>query len=187
MGKLSAELSTEHQQFIAQQHLFFVGTAAEAGRVNISPKGLDALRIVSPKQVAWLNLTGSGNETAAHVELQPRMTLMFCAVAGNPLIVRIYGRAQAIHQTDPEWAETYALFNPIAGARQIFLLNVEAVQTSCGMGVPLFDYQGERDQLDAWAEKKGTEGISRYWRDKNSLSLDGYATDIIRKNGVCDL
>lgn len=105
MGKLSAELSTEHQQFIAQQHLFFVGTAAEAGRVNISPKGLDALRIVSPKQVAWLNLTGSGNETAAHVELQPRMTLMFCAVAVNPLIVRIYGRAQAIHQTDPEWAE----------------------------------------------------------------------------------
>jgi hypothetical protein len=181
MGKLYSSLNPDHQDFMTQQQIFFVGTAAAEGRVNVSPKGLDALRIISPTQLAWLNLTGSGNETAAHVVQLPRMTLMFCAVAGDPLILRVYGRARAIHQADPEWAATYALFNPIAGARQIFLMEVDSVQTSCGMGVPLYDYRGERNQLDVWAEKKGPDGIAQYWQDKNSQSLDGFETHIVSK------
>jgi hypothetical protein len=181
MGKLSTELSAAHQQFIMAQQVFFVGTAAHEGRVNVSPKGLDSLRIISPQQVAWLNLTGSGNESSAHVILNPRMTLMFCDFSGDPLILRIYGQAQAIHPKDPKWPESYGRFKPIPGARQIFLIKVESVQTSCGMGVPLFEYQGERNQLDAWAEKKGPEGIAQYWRDKNSQSLDGFDTHIDSK------
>ena len=181
MGKLYSSLNPDHQDFMVKQQIFFIGTAAAEGRVNVSPKGLDALRIVSPTEVVWLNLTGSGNETAAHVEQSPRMTLMFCAFSGDPLILRVYGQARAIHQADPEWAETYALFNPIAGARQIFVMQVESVQTSCGMGVPLYEYKAERHQLDAWAEKKGPDGIAQYWRDKNSQSLDGFETQIVSK------
>ena len=138
----------------------FVGTAAQDSRVNLSPKGMDTLRVLDDRRVAWLNVTGSGNETAAHVEIDPRMTIMFCAFEGPPLILRLYGRARAIHLKDPEWEQLYALFAPLPGARQIFELAVDLVQTSCGAGVPLYQYQGNREALNEWSRKKGEEGTA---------------------------
>lgn len=179
MGKKYPALDETHMAFIRAQKIFFVGTAAAQGRVNVSPKGLDSLRVLSPQRVAWLNLTGSGNETAAHVHEQDRMTLMFCAFEGAPNILRLYGHAQAIHPRDEAWREFAALFPAIPGARQIFDLSIDLVQTSCGFGVPLFEYAGERDQLLRWAEGKGEAGLRQYWQDRNQVSLDGKPTGIL--------
>ena len=183
MGQLYTELPDKLKRFIEAQKIFFAGTAAADGRVNISPKGMDSLRVLSKNRVVWLNVTGSGNETSAHVQENPRMTLMFAAFEGNPMILRLYGEAKVIHQTDPEWEERFALFDPLPGARQLFDLSIDLVQTSCGMAVPFFDYTGERDQLNAWANKKGEAGIREYWREKNQVSLDGKPTRIVEKNG----
>jgi hypothetical protein len=182
MGQQYTEISKKLRSFIEAQKIFFVGTAAADGRVNVSPKGMDSLRVLSPKRVVWLNLTGSGNETAAHVQANPRMTLMFTAFEGNPLILRLYGEARAIHHNDPQWTELIKLFKPLPGARQVFDLSVDLVQTSCGFGVPIFDYQGQRDQLRTWSMKKGQDGIRQYWKDKNETSLDGVPTHITEKN-----
>ena len=184
MGKQYSEISGRLQDFIEAQKLFFVGTATPESRVNISPKGMDSLRVLGPNRIVWLNVTGSGNETAAHVQNNPRMTIMFAAFQDDPMILRLYGQAHCIHQTDPEWHELLPLFPSIPGARQLFDMHVELAQTSCGMAVPLYDYQGDRDLLNQWADKKGTEGISQYWQDKNQLSLDGLPTHIVAKNGA---
>ena len=183
MAKQYEALSDRHIDFIARQKIFFVGTATAEGRVNISPKGMDTLRIMDSNRVVWLNVTGSGNETAAHVQQNPRMTVMFCAFEGDPLILRLYGKARAIHHTDAEWAELISLFPPLPGARQIFDLSIDLVQASCGEAVPYFDYAGEREQLKEWTLKKGEAGIRQYWADKNSVSLDGQPTRIVEKNG----
>jgi len=182
MAQQYTSISNALKSFIEGQKLFFVGTATSDGRVNVSPKGMDSLRVLGSNRVIWLNLTGSGNETSAHVQENPRMTLMFTAFEGNPMILRLYGNARAIHKNDPDWNELYAWFHPMPGARQIFDLNVELVQTSCGMGVPLFDYREERNQLGPWAENKGADGIQEYWREKNETSLDGKPTNIMSKN-----
>ncbi len=182
MGKKYETLSDDHIAFIAAQKIFFVGTAAAEGRVNISPKGMDSLRVLDGNRVVWLNVTGSGNESAAHVQQNPRMTVMFCAFAGDPKILRLYGTARAIHRSDAEWAELAALFPPLPGARQVFDLAIDLVQTSCGFGVPFFDYAGEREQLNEWAHRKGEAGIRQYWADRNSVSLDGLPTGIVAKN-----
>lgn len=182
MGQQYTELSEKHIQFIASQKLYFVGTATANSKVNISPKGMDSLRVLDNKTIAWLNVTGSGNETAAHVQTHPRMTVMFAAFEGNPMILRIYGKARAIHHNDSEWSRLYALFPPIAGARQIFSVAIDMVQTSCGMAVPFFEYAGEREQLSDWAQKKGETGIKAYWEEKNQSSLDGIPTHILSKN-----
>jgi hypothetical protein len=182
MGQKYTALSEQHSQFIAEQKIFFVGTATADSRVNVSPKGMDSLRIIDKHHVVWLNVTGSGNETAAHVQENPRMTLMFCAFTGDPLILRLYGNATVVHRNDPEWADLFALFAPIPGARQIFRLTIDLVQTSCGMAVPYLSYLGEREQLNIWAEKKGPTGIKAYWQEKNQTSLDGLPTNIIAKN-----
>ncbi|WP_330110871.1 pyridoxamine 5'-phosphate oxidase family protein [Methylophaga thalassica] len=182
MGQKFEALSDRLIEFIQQQHLFFVGTATEHSRVNISPKGMDSLRVLTPNRVIWLNVTGSGNETAGHIQQHPRMTIMFCAFSGKPMILRLYGTASVIHQNDAEWHELFHLFDPLPGARQIFDLNIDLVQTSCGMAVPFFDYNGEREQLNNWAEKKGTTGIEDYWREKNSKTIDGITTHIEDKN-----
>lgn len=182
MGQKFEALSDRLIEFIQQQHLFFVGTATEHSRVNISPKGMDSLRILTPNRVIWLNVTGSGNETAGHIQQHPRMTIMFCAFSDKPMILRLYGTASVIHQNDAEWHELFHLFDPLPGARQIFDLNIDLVQTSCGMTVPFFDYNGEREQLNNWAEKKGTTGIEDYWREKNSKTIDGITTHIEDKN-----
>jgi len=182
MGQKYEALSDRLIRFICEQHLFFVGTATEDSRVNISPKGMDSLRVMNDRRIIWLNVTGSGNETAAHVQQNPRMTLMFAAFTGKPMILRVYGTARVIHHNDPDWQSLYSLFDPLPGARQVFDLDIELVQTSCGMAVPLFDFAGDREQLNNWAEKKGDVGIREYWRRTNQQTIDGIETDIVEKN-----
>lgn len=182
MGKQFEQISESHQRFIESQKLFFVGTAVSEGRVNISPKGMDSFRVLGPNRVAWLNVTGSGNETAAHVQQNPRMTLMFCAFEGAPMIMRLYGAAKVVHHLDAEWAALFSLFDPLPGARQIFEVQVDLVQTSCGMAVPFFDYLGEREQLKDWAIKREDAGLQRYWEEKNQHTIDGFPTRIVAKN-----
>ncbi|RKT37991.1 pyridoxamine 5'-phosphate oxidase family protein [Thiocapsa rosea] len=181
MGRKFDELSERHIRFIAEQKIFFVATATKDSRINLSPKGMDALRVVDVGRVLWLNLTGSGNETSAHVQRDPRMTLMFCAFEDPPMILRVYGAARVVHPGDPDWADLLSLFKPLPGARQIFDLAVHLVQTSCGMGVPYFAYRGDREQLVDWAVKKGDEGVRDYWEQKNQVSIDGIPTRIVEK------
>lgn len=178
MGKQYDAIPSELNDFIQQQKIFFVATAGQAGRVNLSPKGMDSLRIIDDHTVRWLNVTGSGNETAAHVLENQRMTIMFCAFDGKPMILRLYGNATMVQPKDAEWDQWSQEFPALPGARQIFTLNVDLVQTSCGMGVPFFDYKEERQQLNRWAEKKGEQGIEQYWMEKNAVSLDGKTTGI---------
>ena len=184
MGQRYTEIPEKLFNFIAEQKIFFVATASANSRVNVSPKGMDTLRVLDANRVAWLNVTGSGNETAAHVQQNPRMTLMFCAFEGTPLILRLYGQARVIHQHDAEWAGLYDRFTPAPGARQIFDLAVDLVQTSCGMAVPFYQYVGERDQLRNWAVNKGADGLHRYWEEKNQISLDGAPTNILVKHST---
>ncbi|MFM4742535.1 pyridoxamine 5'-phosphate oxidase family protein [Aeromonas sp. DNRA1] len=184
MGQLFEALSPRHVAFIEAQKIFFVGTAAAEGTVNLSPKGGDSLRVIDPHTLAWLNLTGSGNESAAHVLQHPRMTVMFCAFEGAPLILRAYGRARVLHRSDPEWSSSLARFSPSVAARQIFLLDIARVQASCGMSVPLYAYQGDREDLANWSECQGREGIEAYWRKKNQLSLDGLESEILVRSGL---
>ena len=184
MGKQYGQISSVHQSFIEGQKLFFVGTAAGDGRVNISPKGMDTLRVIDAHRVVWLSVTGSGNESAAHVAENSRMTLLFCAFEGRPMILRLYGKARVLHPRDAEWSELVALFPSLPGVRQIFDLTVELVQTSCGMSVPFFDYAGERDALNNWAEGKGEAGLLDYWHEKNEVSLDGKPTYLFETQKV---
>lgn len=182
MGQQFKELNQSHIDFIGNQKLYFVGTATQDSKVNISPKGQDSFRILGQNKVAWLNVTGSGNETAAHVELNSRMTIMFIAFEGKPLILRIYGQAKAIHQNSNEWSEYASLFPALPGTRQIFALEIEMVQSSCGMSVPFYEYVGEREQLKDWAIAKGQIGLAEYWKQKNQYSLDNIPTLIVEKN-----
>ncbi|WP_045857138.1 pyridoxamine 5'-phosphate oxidase family protein [Teredinibacter purpureus] len=182
MGKQFDSLSEKLSAFIAEQKLFFVGTATDDSRVNISPKGMDSLRVLGPNRVVWLNVTGSGNETSAHVQINPRMTIMFAAFEGKPLILRLYGTANVIHHTDEQWPALSALFNPTVGARQIFDFTVEMVQTSCGMAVPYLSYDSDRELLTNWATQQGEDGINRYWENKNQNTIDGIPTHIVEKN-----
>jgi hypothetical protein len=179
MGHKHSGITDELKAFIEMQKLFFVGTATASGNINVSPKGLDSLRVLGRNRVAWLNLTGSGNETAAHIRELNRMTLMFCAFEASPLILRLYGSARAIHRYDADWETCYAWFKPLPGARQIFDMQIDLVLTSCGMGVPLFDYAGDRQQLVNWALRKGDAGLEKYQQEKNRTSLDGKPTYIM--------
>ncbi len=176
MAKQYSRISQKLQQFIENQKIFFVATATADSRINLSPKGMNSLRVLNPNRVVWLNVTGSGNETAAHVQENRRMTIMFTAFEDNPMILRLYGTARAIHNDEDEWQQLFPLFQPLPGARQIFELTVELVQTSCGMAVPLYDYVAEREQLNTWATKKGAAGVEAYWKEKNHISLDGKST-----------
>ncbi|MEO0468354.1 MAG: pyridoxamine 5'-phosphate oxidase family protein [Bacteroidota bacterium] len=178
MGKQLSELNPRLIEFIQAQNIFFVGTAAEEGRVNVSPKGMDSLRVIGPNKVIWLNLTGSGNETAAHLLKLPRMTIMFCAFEGNPMILRLYGQAKIYHKRDQEFSQYIDQFPANPGARQIIELEIEMVQTSCGFAVPFMDFQEERTRLQDWAVKKGEEGVQEYWQKKNRQSIDGFETGI---------
>jgi len=173
MGEKYSEIPGKQLKFIAQQKMYFVATATADSRVNISPKGMDSLVVLHSNRVLWLNVTGSGNESAAHLQQNDRMTIMFCSFDKVPLILRLYGKARMILTSDKDWDEYYAHFEPLAGARQIFDMSVDLVHTSCGYGVPLYDFVSERPTLNKWAEKKGEQGIKDYWQDKNSSSLDG--------------
>jgi Pyridoxamine 5'-phosphate oxidase len=178
MAEKFTRLDDKLKAFIRAQHLYFVGTAGAEGFVNVSPKGMDSLRILDDTTVAWLNLTGSGNETAAHVLENGRMTLMFCAFDKQPLIMRLYGSATAVHPRDARWGELSALFPQYTGARQVFVLSLDLVLTSCGYGVPYYQYQGERPTLEKWADNRGAQGIRDYWSEKNRRSLDDRDTGI---------
>jgi len=178
MAKQFTEIEPAIQTFIEQQHVFFVGTAAADGRVNVSPKGQDTLRVLGSNRVAWLNLTGSGNETAAHLREQNRITLMWCAFEGKPNILRVYGTATVYHPRDAEWAELLPLFPLLPGSRQIVVVDVDLVTTSCGMAVPLLDFRAERNDLNRSMDKRGPELVQEYWHEKNARSLDGKPTGI---------
>ena len=179
MARRYEQMKPEHIAFIEQQKLFFVGTAANDGTVNVSPKGWDSLRVLSENRIAWLNITGSGNETAAHLAQNQRMTMMFCAFDGNPKILRLYGKAVAAHPRDEQWDELSQLFEPHASARQYVDFRIDLAQTSCGFGIPFYDFVEERDNMDRWLASRGDEGIEEYWREQNQVSLDGLPTHIL--------
>ncbi|MEO6607543.1 MAG: pyridoxamine 5'-phosphate oxidase family protein [Aestuariivirga sp.] len=166
--------------FINAQPMFFVATAAPDGRVNLSPKGLASLRVVNENQIIWLNLSGSGNETAAHLRENPRMTLMFCAFEGEAFILRVYGRAETIHPGEDGWDEHCKHFPKMAGSRQIFVLEIDLIQTSCGSGVPVMAFVAERgpSEMLPFFEEMGEEGVKAYWARKNRQSIDGKETGI---------
>lgn len=178
MAKKHDHIPEKQQKFIKQQKLFFVATASTDSKINLSPKGMDSLRILHKKRIVWLNLTGSGNETAAHLLENNRITLMFCAFEGAPLILRIYGKAKSHHPRDNTYQKLIELFPKIDGARQIIDIEVEMVQTSCGFAVPYYEFKKERTQLMEWAEDKNEIDLEIYWREKNSISLDGKPTGI---------
>lgn len=180
MAKVFDRITDELQKFIRAQQMFFVATAplSPTGHVNLSPKGLDSFRILSNHRVAYLDLTGSGNETSAHLQENKRITLMFCAVQDAPLILRLYGQGKIILQGSPEWPDFQPAFVDIPGIRQIVVVEVDRVQTSCGMGVPLYTYEGQRDGLVKWAAKKGEQGLRTYQKQKNRVSIDGLTAPI---------
>lgn len=181
MAKQLESITPELQAFIEDQKIFFVGTAAKEGRVNVSPKGTDSFRVIGSNHVVWLNLTGSGNETAAHLLLNDRMTIMFCSFEEKPIILRLYGNAEIFHERDEQFHPCLELFPPNVGARQIISMQVDLVQTSCGFAVPFMEFKSERSTLNTWAEKQGKERIEAYWDNKNRKSIDGYETKIFGK------
>ncbi|MBD1912896.1 MULTISPECIES: pyridoxamine 5'-phosphate oxidase family protein [unclassified Leptolyngbya] len=180
MAKVFDSITDELQAFIAQQPMFFVATAplSETGHVNMSPKGLDCLRVLSPNQVAYCDLTGSGNETSAHLQENGRITFMFCAFERAPLILRLYGYGKTVLPTMPEWQTLAACLPEIPGTRQIIVATIDRVQTSCGMGVPLMTLNEQRDDLLRWADKKGEQGLLDYWKQKNVISIDQMPTPL---------
>lgn len=178
MAEHFEQLEEKQIEFIGKQKIFFVSTAPSEGRINLSPKGSDSFRVLNEQQVVWLNLTGSGNETAAHIIEDSRMTIMFCSFDKQPLILRLYGQAKVIHQRDSDWSQYAELFPTNNGARQFFLMDIDLVQTSCGFAVPLAEGFRHRTTLDNWAEKVGPDGIQDYWLKKNTLSLDNRDTGI---------
>ncbi|MBD2596842.1 pyridoxamine 5'-phosphate oxidase family protein [Nostoc spongiaeforme FACHB-130] len=180
MAKLFDSITEELQEFIAAQNLFFVGTAplSPTGHVNLSPKGLDCLRILSPHRVAYLDLTGSGNETSAHLQENGRITFMFCAFVEPPRILRLYGNGYVVLPNSSEWDSLSSVFPQIPGTRQIIVADIEIVQSSCGLGVPLYEYQGQRQTLVNWAIQKGEQGVREYQQQKNSISIDGLSTPL---------
>ena len=180
MAERFEQLEDKHIDFIQAQKMYFVGTAADDGYTNVSPKGMDSFRVLDNATVAWLNLTGSGNETAAHVLENGRMTVMFCSFDTQPLILRLYGQATVTHKGEAKWDTLSALFPRYTGARQIFSLALALVQTSCGFGVPFFEYQEGRDNMDKWINAIGEQGIPDYWEKKNQISLDGLPTHILQ-------
>lgn len=171
-------MEAQHKAFIQKQKMFFVASAplSEAGHVNVSPKGLDCFRILSDTRVMYMDIVGSGNETSAHILENGRITLMFCAYEGLPLILRLYGKGYTVLPGDEEWPELSQSFELLLGTRQIIVADVDMVQTSCGFSVPLYDYTGERDHAQKWAENKGVDGLEKYKEEKNRVSLDGLPT-----------
>jgi hypothetical protein len=181
--KLHPQLDTALQQWIAEQPCFFVASAplSSDGHINLSPRGINQLQILGPKQVGFLDLTGSGNETAAHILENGRLTIMFCAFSGAPQILRLFGQGEVVLPDSQRWSELRPQFGPpLPGERQLFVLQVERIQTSCGFGVPLMEYQGQRDTLLNWADKKGADGIHQYQAEKNAISIDGLASSFAR-------
>ena len=178
MGRQFSAIADQHRAFMERQKIFFVASAAPTSRVNVSPKGMAALRVLGANEVAYLDCTGSGSETRAHLlaSADKRLTIMFCAFEGTPLILRLYGQGQSLMRGTPEYSIMLNHFEEFAGARQIVRLAVDLVQTSCGMGVPLFDYKEDRQHLVRHWVRQGAKNIGKYWRLKNMHSIDGLPT-----------
>jgi predicted pyridoxine 5'-phosphate oxidase superfamily flavin-nucleotide-binding protein len=179
MAKFYAELNDETRAFIAEQKVFFVATAPTNGSINLSPKGMDTLRCLDDRTVAYLDITGSGNETAAHLNDNGRMTMMFCSFSEKPLILRLRGHGHVVHQRDADWSQLAPLFPPLVGARQIIVLHIESVQTSCGDGVPVYEFKHERENLVRYWAARGEAGVRAYWESNNLVSIDGLPTRLL--------
>ena len=175
MGQVFEALDERLTDWIAGQHVFFVATAplAADGLVNLSPKGLDTFAVLDEHRVAYLDLTGSGVETIAHLRENGRIVVMFCAFEGRPRILRLHGRGRAVLPGEPRFDELARCFAPRPGIRAVIEVDVARIADSCGYAVPLLDYRGERTQLDAWAAAKGPEKLDAYRAEKNAASLDG--------------
>ena len=166
-------LEQKHIDFINEQQMFFVATAPKDGRINLSPKGLDSFRIISPTEVAYLDYIGSGNETAAHLLDDGRITVMFNSYTRNALIMRLYGTGKSHTPNSPRFSELMKLFKNAPGIRQIFTIKIDNLQTSCGYGVPIYEDVTERKTLAKWADKKGEQGLKDYFEERNRISIDG--------------
>jgi hypothetical protein len=182
MARQFPAIDDDQRAFIARQNIFFTASAARSGRVNVSPRGTDAFRVLGPNAAAFLDETGSGSETAAHLLADGRLTIMFCAFEGAPLVLRLYGTGRSLVRGSAAYADLLASAfdgtEPL-GARQIVHLAVDLVQTSCGYGVPTFAFTGERPTMRRWAKAKGEDGLAAYWREKNATSIDGFPTGLV--------
>lgn len=179
MGKLHDFIKPAHKEFIDKQHIFFVSTSplSSEGRVNLSPKGLDCFNILSETQVGYMDLISSGNETSAHTLENGRITFMFCSFEGSPQILRLYGKGFTVLPGSSEWEQYAPHFKLYPSTRQLIIATIDLVQTSCGFGVPLFNYTGERDIHFEWASKKGEDGLAEYLQQNNLKSLDNLPTN----------
>jgi hypothetical protein len=186
MGKVYDHITDNLQAFIQKQPMFFVATAPlnAEGHVNLSPKGLDSFRVLSPNRVAYLDMTGSGNETSAHLQENQRITLMFCAFKGAPMILRLYGKGFTVLPKDAAWNELSGQFTLYTGTRQIIVADIDRVYTSCGYAVPLMEYVGQRDTLIEWAENRGDDKLEKYRQEKNQYSIDGLPTPLCQEDTV---
>ena len=175
MGEVFGGLEDGLREFISAQHVFFVATAplSAEGHVNLSPKGLDTFRVLGPRQLAYLDLTGSGVETVSHLKENGRIVLMFCAFQGPPKILRVYGRGRAVEPTEAEFEALAAHFPDLEGKRSVIIVDISRIADSCGFGVPLLKFEAQRDQLTAWASRLGTEKMAAYRSERNSASIDG--------------
>lgn len=180
MGKFHDCIQTAHKAFIEKQHIFFVATSplSAAGRVNLSPKGLDCFRVLSEQRVAYMDLISSGNETSAHTMENGRICFMFCSFDSTPNILRLYGKGATILRGTHEWELYTPQFTIYPSTRQLIIADIDLVQTSCGFGVPMYDYAGERAIHFEWAENKGADGLNEYIQQNNLSSLDGLPTAI---------
>ena len=184
MATFYDSISPDLQEWIEQQHIFFVASAPLSvdGHVNLSPKGLDCFRVLGPNRVVYLDLTGSGNETSAHLAENGRITFMFCSFDKAPRITRLFGRGQTLLPGDEAWNELAGHFpSGYAGVRQIINAEIYQAQTSCGFAVPFMQFAGERDTLLRSSAAKGEEGMAQYRREKNAVSLDGLPTPLARQ------
>lgn len=181
MSRLFASIEPKHREFILSQKMFFTASAAVGARINVSPKSIDALRVLDERAAVYIDRTGSGNETAAHLRADGRLTFMFCAFEGAPMILRLYGHGCVLARKSAEYErllhDEFGGTEPL-GARQMVRLDVESVQASCGFTIPLFDYVGERDALDRWARAQGEQGVEAYRRENNVRSIDGLPTGL---------
>ncbi|MFT4550267.1 MAG: hypothetical protein ACI8XO_002168 [Verrucomicrobiales bacterium] len=175
MGKEFDQIDSSIRTWIEKQKLFFVATAPSSadGLVNLSPKGMDSFRVLGPNTIAYLDLTGSGIETIAHLKDNPRITVMMCAFEGPPKIFRFYGRGEAFLAGSDRYKELLPKFGQLPGARSIIHIELDRIIDSCGYSIPLYEHAGDRDVLSKWADAKGEQGVRDYQQEKNRTSLDG--------------
>ena len=178
MAKFFDTILDTHKAFIEKQKIFFTASAplSAEGHVNLSPKGMDSFRVLSPNRIAYMDIVGSGNETSAHILENGRLTIMFCAFDGPPNIMRLFGKGYTVLPDDEEWPQLAPLFELQLATRQIIVADIHKVQTSCGFSVPYYEYLGERDHAQKWAEHKGADGLELYKQEKNRVSIDGLPT-----------